>query len=100
MLSLFAVPQLLGVLAYLRIKKYHDLLAHVAGVLIPPVSFFVLSQLMLDSSVREAATRDSTVCGTYLGMMALMILFATGVQILFSFLTQLALHIRHRKTTA
>lgn len=94
--SLLSVPQLLGVLAYFRVRKHHDLLAHLAGFLIPPVVFFFLTQVMLGSSVREIESQSGRVCGTYIGMMSLMILVGTGMQMAFSVLAQLALHVRHR----
>ena len=99
MLSMLGVPQLLGILAYFRVRKHHDVLAHVIGILIPPILFFFLSQVMLNSSAREIQTKGERVCGTYLGMMAIMILFGTGVQMFFSLIAQLMLHGRHRTTT-
>jgi hypothetical protein len=99
LLSLLGVPQLLGVLAYFRVRKHDDVLAHVIGILIPPVLFFYLSEVVLNSSAREIQSRGERVCGTYLGMMAIMILFGTGAQLFFSFMAQLMLHGRHRTTT-
>ena len=99
LLSMLGMPQLLGILAYFRIRKHHNVLAHVIGILIPPILFFFLSQVILNSSVREIQTKGERVCGTYLGMMAIMILFGTGVQMFFSLIAQLMLHGRHRTTT-
>jgi hypothetical protein len=98
-LALLVVPQLLGVLAYFRLRKHHDFVAHLIGFLIPPVLFFYLSRVMLVSSAQEIQSRDGRVCGTYLGMMALMILFGTGIQTFFSLIAQVALHGRHRAST-
>ena len=96
MFSFLGMPQLLGVLAYFQVRKRHDVLAHLVGVLIPPGVFFFLSQVMLGSSVREIQSQSERVCGTYIGMMILMILVGTGVQMFFGAIAQLALHVRHR----
>jgi hypothetical protein len=94
MFGMIGVPQLLGVLAYFRVRKYHDFIAHIVGFLIPPALFFYLSRVMLISSVEES--QGERVCGTYIGMMAIMILFGTGVQIFLSLIAQLVLHGRQR----
>jgi len=87
------------VLVYFRIRKHHDFLAHLVGFLFPPIIFFFLAQVMLGSSAREIQSQGERVCGTYLGMMGIMILLGTGTQMLFSAIAQLALHDRHRITT-
>ena len=94
MLGFLAVPQLLGVLAYFRIRKYGGFLAHLVGVLLPPVLFFYLAQLMLSSSVREIQSHGERVCGTFIGVMSLAILFGTGAQALLSMGAQLMLYRR------
>ena len=43
--SIFAMPLLLGVLAYYRIVRYQRTIAHVVGFLIPPLMFFYLASL-------------------------------------------------------
>ncbi|HST53841.1 MAG TPA: hypothetical protein VLJ61_17665 [Pyrinomonadaceae bacterium] len=96
-LSLLVVPQMLGVLAYFRVKKYHNFLAHLVGFLIPPLSFFYLSAVILISSqTREAHSRGEEVCGTFTGIMFLFILFLTSLQTVFSLIAQLSLHISRR----
>jgi len=96
-LSLLAVPQLLGVLVYFRIRKHHDFLAHLAGFLLPPIIFFYLSGLIIISSpMREAESHGERICGTFIGMMSLMILFLTGVEIVSGLIVQIVLHGRHR----
>ena len=97
LLSLVGFPQLLGVLAYFRVRKHHDALAHAIGILVPPVLFFFLTHLMLSSSALEIESGGDRACGTFLGMMALAILFGTGVHLVFSVVSQLALHLRHRR---
>jgi hypothetical protein len=96
MFGMIGVPQLLGVLAYFRVRKYHDFIAHIVGFLIPPALFFYLSRVMLILSVEEIQSQGERVCGTHIGMMAIMILFGTGVQIFLSLIAQLVLHGRQR----
>jgi hypothetical protein len=100
MVGLLAVPQLLGVLAYFTCRKYSDLLAHLVGVLIPPVLFFFLAQIMLSASVHEIQSGGERVCGTFVGMTVLAILFGTGVQVFLSILAQFILYTRSRPAQA
>lgn len=97
LLSMLSFPQFLGVLAYFRIRKYHDLSAHLIGVLLPPLSFFYLARVItISSAVQEAQSRGEVVCGTFAGMMVIALLFGAGLQATFSLITQLMLHARHR----
>jgi len=43
--SVFAVPQLLGVLVYFQLRRFRKMLAHVAGFLLSTASFISLSYL-------------------------------------------------------
>ena len=90
------VPQLLGVLAYFRLRNHSNFLAHLLGFLIPPVSFFFLAQLMLSASAQELHARGERICGTAVGMMSLMVLFGTGVQLFLSILAQVILYTRRQ----
>jgi hypothetical protein len=98
LLGMLAVPQLLGVLVYFRLRKHHDLLAHLIGILLPPIAFFYLSYVMLSASAREVQSQGVRVCGTAAGMMAIAMLTVTGAQLFLSLITQLMLHVRHRTT--
>ena len=94
--SVLGVPQLLGVLAYFRVRKYHDFIAHLLGFLLPPILFFYLAGvIILSPAAHEAESQGERVCGTFIGMMSLMILFGAGVQMFFSLIAQVMLHIRH-----
>ena len=96
-LSLLGIPQFLGVLAYFRVRKYHDLSAHLIGVLLPPVSFFYLARaITISSAVQEAQARGEVVCGTFAGMMVIALLFGAGLQATFGLIVQLMLHARQR----
>jgi len=98
--SVLLVPQLLGVLTYFRLKRFH-LLAHLVGFLVPPLLFLYLAGvIVLSSATREAQSRGEEVCGTFAGMMMLAILFGTGLQAAFSLGTQITLHSRHRAARA
>jgi hypothetical protein len=95
--SVLSVPQLLGLLAYFRVRKYHDFTAHLLGFVIPPILFFYLTGVIIFSSAaRGAQSRGEEVCGTFAGMMSLMILLGAGVQMFFSLVAQIVLHARHR----
>ena len=99
-LSVLIVPQLLGVLAYFRFRRFH-LLAHVAGFLIPPLLFVYLAGvIVISSAAREAQARGDEVCGTFTGMMLLAILFGAGLQAACSLGAQITLHARHRAGAA
>lgn len=97
MVGFLAVPQLLGVLAYFTIRKYGYFLAHLVGFLIPPVLFLYLAQVMLSSSAREIQSHGERVCGTAAAMMALAILFGTGLHVSLSIVAQLILYTRRRR---
>ncbi len=94
--SILSVPQLLGVLVYFRIRKFHDSLAHLIGILLPPIVFFYLAGgIFISSPAREAQAHGERVCGTFVGMMILFIFFLTGIEIVFSIIAQVVLHGRH-----
>jgi hypothetical protein len=96
LLGVLGLPQLLGVLGYFRLRKYHDFLAHLVGFLIPPVLFFFIARALLFSSSQETQAQGERACGTYLGMMVIAILLGTGLQMGFSLIAQFTLHVRHR----
>jgi hypothetical protein len=95
--GMLAVPLLLGVLGYFRLRKYHDFMAHLVGFIIPPCVFFCLAWVMLGASLQQVQARGERVCGLAAGMMGLMVLLGTGVQMFFSLMAQLILHGRHPK---
>lgn len=95
LLSLLAVPQLLGVLAYFSFKRYRYV-GQVAGVIIPPVAFFYLSQVLLGSEAREIQARGQIVCGTSVAMLIMGTLMVTTLQLVFSTVAQLILHQRYK----
>lgn len=99
-LSVLVVPQLLGVLAYFRVRRFH-LFAHLVGFLLPPLLFLYLAGvIVLSSAAREAQSRGEEVCGTFTGMMTLAILFGTGLQAACSLGAQITLYGRHRAVMA
>ena len=79
------LPQIVGFCSYLLLKKVDDLVSHLAGVMIPPLSFFYLSRWFMPSAGLGFSSKG-------------MILLTTGtfIQLFFALLLQLALHNRHK----
>lgn len=100
MIGLLAIPQVLGILIYFRLKALNDFLAHLIGFLVPPVLFLALAVIMLGAASQEIQQEGERVCGTFVGMMSLAILTTTGLQVFVSFIAQLALHVRHKRIAA
>ena len=96
MLGILGGPQLLGMLAYRRIKKRNDFAAHLLGLIIPPILFFSFSWARLLSSTASIEASGERVCGTYSGMMGLGIMFITCVQAVAAIVIQISLHEKHR----
>lgn len=92
--SLWAVPQLLGVLLYFRLRRRHNFLAHLAGFIIPPVLFFYLARIVLVYSYYKAHPNE--LCGGALIGAAFIILFGTVAQLIFGMIIQLKLQGRYR----
>jgi hypothetical protein len=49
MFSLWMVPQLLGLLAYFRIRRINEVFAHLMGFIIPPLLFYYLARIIFAS---------------------------------------------------
>ena len=92
--SMLSLPQLLGVLAYFRIRRYQNFLAHLVGFLIPPILFFYFSWLFWIYLPHKAHPHDG--CGMPGAAAALIVLLGTVAQIAFSFIAQLMLRGRHQ----
>ena len=93
--SVFALPQLLGVLAYFRLRRFHNLLAHLVGFLIPPALYLCFSLLLSDYLRQTGPTQKG--CGMAAVAAGFIILIGgTGAQIIFSLTAQLTLRGRHR----
>ena len=92
--SIFAFPQLLGILLYLRLGHLPRWFASIAAVLTPGILFFWLAPILLFSGIREAYAAGEMRCGMP-AMAALLVLFAgTIIQLVLGVITQVALYPR------
>ena len=84
LLSVLAMPQLLGVLIYFRIRRYNGFLGHISGSLLTTVSFFYLASLFW--VYLPAKSHPYERCGLpILGALG-MLLFGTFITVVFSLL--------------
>jgi hypothetical protein len=97
--SMLALPQLLGVLAYFRIRRRQALLAHLAGFLIPPALYFYLSWLFFVYVPRQGQIGEEG-CGMAAVAAAFIVILGTGAQIIVSLIAQLLLRLRQRTSLA
>jgi len=92
--SIFAFPQLLGILLYFRLTRVPRWAASISAALAPGVLFFWLAPILLFSGMREAYAAGEIRCGMA-AMAALLVLFAgTIIQVVLGVVTQVALHLR------
>jgi heme/copper-type cytochrome/quinol oxidase subunit 3 len=92
--SIFAFPQLLGMLLYFRLRRLPRWAASIASALAPGILFFWLAPILLFSGIREAYARGEVRCGMP-AMAALLVLFAgTIIQLVLGVITQVALYQR------
>lgn len=80
------LPQVVGFISYKLLRRHHDLVAHILGVVIPPVSFFYFFQ------------RFSRLDFSSPGNGIILLLLASFLQLFFSLLIQLAVHNQHKFT--
>ncbi|SRR6266404_1806074 len=85
--SLLAVPQLLGILAYYRVVKFHKRLAHLVCFLVPPATFYYLSWRIWFHSENAAQAHDG--CGMAALAGVFIIVLGTFAQIWCSMLMQI-----------
>jgi hypothetical protein len=90
--SLFAVPQLLGVLIYLRIRRFQRVLAHVSGFLLTTTSFIGLFFFLLVYLPAKAHPDEK--CGLPMMGAIFTLLFGTVITLLLSLTIQLILRKR------
>jgi heme/copper-type cytochrome/quinol oxidase subunit 3 len=96
--SVLAVPLLLGVLVYFRLRRFHDFVAHTLSFLLPPILFFYLACLFWVYLPAKAHPNES--CGMPVVAAVMMVYLGTFITILGSLIFQLALHSSHRKDVA
>ena len=90
--SLFAMPQLLGVLLYFRLGRLPRFLAFVLGVLVPTILFLYLGRIFFSAPLLEAAAKGEITCGGPVLSVAIVILTGTFVQFVAAFIIQLSLY--------
>jgi hypothetical protein len=78
-------PQIVGFISYLLLRKHNDVVAHILGVSVPPVAFFYFFKRLF--SVDFFDNRSQKV---------IVLLLLALVQLIFSFLIQMAVHHRHK----
>ena len=92
LLSLLAVPQLIGVLAYFRVRRLGDFPAHVLGFCLPPALSFLVCVAILRSSM----SGDTDGCGMAAAATMVLIFLFTAVQMTLSLIIQIVWHAKHR----
>src|SRR5262244_3883720 len=86
LLSILAVPQLLGALIYYRIQSFSRLLAHVVGFLVTTTSFVYLGWLFFLYLPTKANPDER--CGLWLMAAMFMLLAGTAITVLLSVIIQ------------
>jgi hypothetical protein len=95
LISIFAFPQLLGILFYFRLSRAPRWVAAIVGTLAPVVLFIWLAPIFLFAGIREAYANGDR-CGMP-AMGALLVLFAgTTIQLVLGLFVQAALSARRR----
>ena len=95
LISIFAFPQLLGILLYFRLSWAPRWVAAIAGAIAPAILFVLLAPIFFFAGIREAYANGER-CGMP-AFGALMLLFAgTIIQLVFGLFTQLILRVSRR----
>ena len=81
LLSVMAMPQLLGVLLFFRLVRYSRWLAFTFGTLAPPLLFFYLAGLFAAASFRAAEAKGPVPCGNAAVAVGFMILVGTAIHL-------------------
>jgi hypothetical protein len=79
LLSVMAIPQLLGVLLFFRLVRFSRWLAFILGTLAPPLVFFFLLARIASASFAEA--KEPMSCGMAAVAVGFMILMGTAVHL-------------------
>ena len=79
------LPQVVGFISYKLLKRHNDLVAHILGVIIPPVSSFYSVLFLIPPRISNAPGKGEilVLCGAFL-------------HLFFSLLIHLAIHNRHK----
>ena len=79
--SVFVFPHLLGILLYYRLRWAPGWIARTVAGLAPAVIFFWLAPILFFAGIREAAARSESGCGMPAVAAGIILLLATGVQL-------------------
>ena len=85
LLSVIAIPQLLGVLLFFRLVRFSRWLAFIFGTLAPPLVFFFLVRLIVSAGFRAAEADGPDGCGMAAFAAAIMILMGTAIHLVSAF---------------
>ena len=89
LVSLFAFPQLLGILLYFRLSRAPRLAA-IAAVLVPALMFFWFTPIFFFAGLPESSTTRST-CGLPVLAVLFLLFVGTIFQLVLGLITQAAL---------
>jgi hypothetical protein len=81
-------PQIVGFISYLLLRKHNDVVAHILGVSVPPVAFFYFFKRLFSVDFVDFFDNRS--------QKVIVLLLLALVQLIFSFLIQMAVHHRHK----
>ena len=82
MISIFAFPQLIGVLLYFRLVRISRWLAVAVGLLTPAILFFYLAPIFFFAGLREAQARREVSCGMPALGAALVVFTGTAIELI------------------
>lgn len=95
LISIFAFPQLLGILLYFRLSRTPRWVAVLAGVIAPAISFVFLAPIFLFAGVREANARGE-VCGMPAFAAIMLLYIGTLIQLVLGVVSQVILRSTRR----
>jgi hypothetical protein len=79
------LPQVVGFISYTLLKRHNDLVAHILGVIIPPVASFYSVLFLVHPTLSSSPGKGE-----------ILVLFGSFLHSFFSLLIQLAIHNRHK----
>jgi hypothetical protein len=94
--TIFAFPQLLGILLYVRLSRAPRWIAVIAGTLAPAIIFFWLAPIFFFAGLREAYENGER-CGMPLFGALLALFTGTAIQLVAGLVTQSVLATRRRR---
>ena len=96
--SLFAFPQLLGVLLYFRLTRVPRWFATIAATLAPAIFFFWFTRMLFIIEFRESSARSNG-CGMPALFAAFALLAGTTIHLVLGLITQAVLYRSRRRAS-